>query len=78
MLHVYRTLQIVRGGKLLWYAVIHWKTFVIMRQSCLAKAYFTGYVTGKVLRLLIDSQNPQNFSIVNDLQYKDSQFFFEL
>ena len=35
----------------------------------MAKAYCTGYYTGKVSRLPVDSPKPQNFSTSNDLQY---------
>ena len=35
----------------------------------MAKAYSTGYFTGKVLRLLITPQKLRNFFTFNDLQY---------
>jgi len=67
------TLQIIRGGKLSWYAgLICWKAFAIRHQSCKDKAYSTGYFIGKVLRLLIDLQKLR--STVNDLQYTVLQY----
>ena len=36
---------------------------MVMRQSCIAKAYCMAYFTGKVL---IDLQKPQYFSTVNN------------
>ena len=35
----------------------------------MAKAYYTGYLTRKVLHLLIDPWKLWNFSTLNDLQY---------
>ena len=39
------------------------------------KAYCTGFFTGKVSRLPVNPQKPQNFSTSNDLQYTVSLAF---
>ena len=44
-------------------SVTHWSTFVVSRQSCIAKAYCTDYFTEKVSQLPTDTQN---FSTMND------------
>ena len=49
--------------------VIRWKTFAARHQSCIAKAYCTGYFFEKNSRLPINPQKTWKFSTVNDLQY---------